>query len=283
VRSFQVDVFGAAPFSGNGVGVFPEAGGLSTGQMQRLTQELRQFECIFLEPVGESSCTARIFTVEEELPFAGHPVLGAGAVLHALREPGDETRHRLLLSGGRPVEVRSRRAGDGFSAEMEQGTATFGPPGVASEDEILAALGLGRGDLAPALPLQLVSTGLPYLIVPVARGLDRARIGHPNFEALLARHGAKFVYVLDVEATEGRTWDNAGAVEDVATGSAAGPAAAYLVAHGRARAGSWQRFRQGRFAGRPSELLARVAPSGEVTVGGSAFLVGEMRWARLPE
>lgn len=283
MRSFQVDVFGAGPFSGNGLGVFPEAAGLSAVQMQRLTQELRQFECIFLSAASEGAWGARIFTVEEELPFAGHPVLGAGALLHALGEAGDEARHRLLLPGGRPVEVRSRRAGEGFSTEMDQGVASFGPPRLTPDDEILAALGLERNDLAPGLPSQVVSTGLAYLIVPVARGLERARIRHAAFEVLLGRRGAKFVFVLDVEAGEGRTWDNAGAVEDVATGSAAGPAAAYLVAHGRARPDTWQRFRQGRFSGRPSELAVRVAASGEVTVGGTVFILGETRWTRLPD
>ena len=76
----------------------------------------------------------------------------------------------------------------------------------------------------------MVSTGLPYLIVPVrAEELAAAEIRVPDFEALLAECGAKFVYVLDPVALEGRTWDNAGRVEDVATGSAAGPAAAYLI------------------------------------------------------
>ena len=72
--------------------------------------------------------------------------------------------------------------------------------------------------------MQVVSTGLPYLIVPVlAEHLATANITSRGFEALLAESGAKFVYVLDPTAPEGRTWDNAGRVEDVATGSAAGP------------------------------------------------------------
>lgn len=93
------------------------------------------------------------------------------------------------------------------------------------------ALGLGGDDLH-GLPMQVVSTGLPYLIVPVSTGLDRARIVAGDFEERLASVGAKFVF--DPEQREGRTWDNAGAIEDVATGSAAGPAAAFLVAHGLA-------------------------------------------------
>jgi predicted PhzF superfamily epimerase YddE/YHI9 len=85
---------------------------------------------------------------------------------------------------------------------------------------------------------QVASTGLPYLIVPVQSGLERARISHPGFEGLLDASGAKFVYVLDPDRPEGRTWDNAGRVEDVATGSAAGPAAGYLLHHGVRPAGS---------------------------------------------
>jgi trans-2,3-dihydro-3-hydroxyanthranilate isomerase len=280
VRFFQVDVFAPQPFTGNGLGVFPEASSLSAEQMQVLTQELRQFECIFLSPEGEDAVRARIFTVDEELPFAGHPVLGAGAVLHHLAGPGAERRSTLQLSAGRRVEVRSFRKDDGFRVEMDQGVASFGP---ALEDgAVLAALGLHPEDVEPGLPLQVVSTGLPYLLIPLARGLDRARILHRDFAALLAIHGAKFVYLLDVQAREGRTWDNRGAVEDVATGSAAGPAAAYLVAHGCEPSGGWLGLSQGRFAGRPSELEVRVAPSGEVTIRGSVFLVGEGRWSRLP-
>jgi trans-2,3-dihydro-3-hydroxyanthranilate isomerase len=280
VRFFQVDVFAPKPFTGNGLGVFPEAASLSAKQMQVLTQELRQFECVFLCREGEDAFRARIFTVEEELPYAGHPVLGAGAVLHHLAGPGAERRSTLQLSAGRRLEVRSCREGDGFRVEMEQGVASLGPS--VKDPGVLAALGLQADDVAPGLPLQVVSTGLPYLIIPLARGLDRARILHRDFEALLATHGAKFVYLLDVQAREGRTWDNRGAVEDVATGSAAGPAAAYLVSHGHEPSGGWLRLSQGRFAGRPSELEVRVAPSGEVTVRGSVFVVGEGRWSRLP-
>jgi trans-2,3-dihydro-3-hydroxyanthranilate isomerase len=280
VRYFQLDVFAPRPFTGNGLGVFPEAAALSDAQMQVLTQELRQFECTFLSSLEDGAVRARIFTVDEELPFAGHPLLGAGALLHHLSQPRATLTSTLELTAGRRLEVHSTRRNDGFRVEMEQGVASFSP--TLEDDAVLAALGLTRRDVAPGLPLQVVSTGLPYLIIPLLRGLEGARIQHPHFEALLSSHGAKFVYLLDVKAREGRTWDNHGAVEDVATGSAAGPAAAYLVAHGLATAGGWLALSQGRFAGRPSELEARLAASGEVSVRGQVFLVGEGHWARLP-
>ena len=281
LRFFQVDVFASRPFTGNGLGVFPEASSLTAEQMLLLTQELRQFECVFLTAGNGASIGARIFTVDEELPFAGHPVLGAGALLHHLSGSPAAAHWSLELSGGRRVEVDTLPRDGGFRAETRQGVASFGK---ALEDAaLLPALDLSLSDLVPSLPLQVVSTGLPYLVIPLVRGLERARIVHRDFEALLARHGAKFVYLLDVAASEGRTWDNRGAVEDVATGSAVGPAAAYLVAHGRATPGAWQTFSQGRFAGRASELRAHVSLSGEVTVQGSAFVVAEGRWCRLPE
>ncbi len=116
--------------------------------------------------------------------------------------------------------------------------------------------------------MQVVSTGLPYLIVPVARGLERARIVVDDFEERLARVGAKFAFVLDPDRHEGRTWDNASAVEDVATGSAAGPAAASLAGHGLAEHGQPIVINPGRFLGRPSKIAVKPDGRGELWVGG---------------
>lgn len=98
---------------------------------------------------------------------------------------------------------------------------------------------------------QVVNTDLPFLIVAVTpEGLTAAKIRSHDFEALLDRSGAKFVYVFDPSVAEGRTWDNSGRVEDVATGSAAGPAAGYLVEHGLHRCDLPLWIAQGRFSGR---------------------------------
>ncbi len=115
--------------------------------------------------------------------------------------------------------------------------------------------------------MQVVSAGLPYLIVPVAQGLDRARITVGDFEERLADVGAKFVYVFDPDQREGRSWDNAGVLEDVATGSAAGPAAAFLAAHGLAAPDETIVISQGRFAGRPSVIVVTPDSQGELWVG----------------
>ena len=162
---------------------------------------------------------------------------------------------------------------------MDQGVAALGPPIAGDLAEAYRdALNLAPGQLHPALPMQVASTGLPYLIVPVQRGLDRARISHPGFEGLLEASGAKFVYVLDPDRPEGRTWDNAGRVEDVATGSAAGPAAGYLLHHGVHPAGQPLLIHQGQFTGRPSTIEVRSGPDGRLWVGGPVAPVAAGRF-----
>ncbi|MGB3829205.1 MAG: hypothetical protein WA962_10560 [Ornithinimicrobium sp.] len=130
--------------------------------------------------------------------------------------------------------LHSMLANPGAEEVWGQGPPRFGAP-IAPDlaEAYLRGLGLSAGEVRRDLPLQVVDTGLPYLIVPVTtQGLAQAAVTGENFEELLALSGAKFVYVLDPECPEGRTWDNSGRVEDVATGSAAGPALAYLVHHG---------------------------------------------------
>ena len=259
----HVDVFTRKALSGNGLIVFPEADGLAPEMMQRITREMRQFESIFLAPTAEiHRVGARVFTMEEELPFAGHPVLGAACVLHErlyyVGDAEERAEWTLELPVG-PVQVSTTRREGWYEATMDQGQPQFGATLDAEMvSQMLAALNLEESDLYPGLPLEVVSTGLPYLLVPLASGLERAAIVRPGFEALLASVGAKFVYVLHLPTREGRTWDNDGRVEDVATGSAAGPVGAYLVRHGLAAAGAEITLQQGRFLGRPSQMRVRV-------------------------
>jgi len=274
-----VDVFASQPLSGNGLSVFLLDDDLPKHVMQSITQEMRQFETIFLQRTDQpSKFNARIFTMEEELSFAGHPVIGAAVMLHSeFFGTQDEVLLEFVIHD-RSINVTSRRQGESYVAEMDQGIATIDPPIPAERNEVfLEALNLSNTDLAPGLPLQVVSTGLPYLIVPIASNLERARIVVSDFEALLATVGAKFVYVLEVNELEGRTWENDGSVEDIATGSAAGPAAVYLVTHGRAPVSDTLVLAQGRFLHRPSELYATVQAGSElnVTIRGKVCLVGD--------
>jgi PhzF family phenazine biosynthesis protein len=275
----QVDVFSKVAFSGNGLTVFPESRNLTVPLMQRITQEMRQFESIFLTvPSDLSPVRASIFTMEEELEFAGHPVLGAACVLHeqwaASREKA--TWQFQLKAGIVPVTTRKQESW--YSATMDQGRPIFGP--VASPDlqeQVLEALSLPYAARDDTVPMQMVSTGLPYLLVMLKQGLEQAHIIHPDFAGLLAQIGAKFVYVFEVPTMEGRTWDNEGRVEDIATGSAAGPTGAFLVKYGKAHPGREIVLNQGRFVGRPSHMTVQVVGSADaptsVQVSGDVAMV----------
>lgn len=273
-----VDVFASEPLSGNGLSIFLLDDELPAHTMQRITQEMRQFETIFLRRIEQTSkFKARIFTMEEELPFAGHPVIGAAALLHSEFFSTDDVVQLEFAIQDRSINTVSHRQGESYVAEMDQGVAIVEQSIPAEKNEaFLKALNLSVTDLAPGLPLQVVSTGLPYLIVPITSNLEHARIVVSDFEVLLATVGAKFVYVFDVDHFEGRTWDNDGSVEDIATGSAAGPTAAYLVTHKRAATDENLVLAQGRFLNRPSELTATVQGGSElsVTISGRVCFVG---------
>ena len=270
----HVDVFTDRAYSGNGLVVF--FGGIERAreELQAITKEMRQFESIFLGEHGvDGKVPARIFTVQEELDFAGHPLIGAAAAAHERWSSDESEGNWTFIVAKREIEVRSRRERRFYRAMMNQGRATLEDP----LDESSAADFLSMVGLSPAdrheLPFQVVSTGLPYLIVPVTpAGLQNARISVDDFESRLLGVGAKFVYVFDPEGREGRTWDNAGEVEDIATGSAAGPAAAYLLAHGLISDTSFA-LRQGGFAGRPSSMSVEVAESSDIWIGGPVAAV----------
>jgi trans-2,3-dihydro-3-hydroxyanthranilate isomerase len=284
-----VDVFTSTPYRGNSLSVFPDAGDLSARQMAQITVELRQFESIFLNPAGpQYHWNAHIFDLFEELGFAGHPVIGAAAVLHH-QHGGDKIRARWTLelaSGALTVETE-RRGPAAFHAALPDMQAHFlGEPSGVSRAQVASWFSLLIGDLDTRLPLEVVSTGLRYLIVPVRNGaLARAGISHRELDVALAEVGAEYAYLLDAGAGEGRHWNNDGVVEDAATGSAAGCVAAYLHRHGRLGDDEDADLRQGRYIGRPSRISisARSADGGvRVRVSGDVLLVGLGRLDVLP-
>jgi trans-2,3-dihydro-3-hydroxyanthranilate isomerase len=288
----HVDVFSDQPYTGNSLAVFVDPPPLDADQMLQVTQELRHFETIFVHTTTAPGLVrARVFDLMEELDFAGHPVLGAAAVLHehAGVAPGAERSWSFELKAGTvQVGTRGTEAG-GVSALLDQGRPRFIKESAPLErPAVAAALGLDPADLAGTLPLQIVSTGLRYLVVPVRDGdaLARARIVHPRFDDFLGGLGAQFVYALDAEEVEGRHWNNDGVLEDIATGSAAGCVAAYLMCHGRAGDGQELSLAQGRFTGRPSKIAITAYGTPDavrrVTVGGGVSMVGTATLHALP-
>lgn len=269
---YHADVFCKEPMTGNGLTVFIAPAFPERAVMQQIAREFRQFETIFLVRRSDAVFDARIFTVEEELDFAGHPVLGAVAVVQHefLQEAPSTVRFNL---NSKQVSVSCTAQGDFYDCCMDQGPAEFiCAPAPEEYAQYLQPLNLAAQNLAAGYPLEVVSTGLPYLLLPLASGLEQARILVTDYEWRLARIGAKFVYVLDVNAVEGRTWDNAGMAEDVATGSAAGPVGAYLYKHNRFSPTQEILLRQGRFVGRDSEISVRKDET-----GGNMLVTGQVR------
>jgi len=279
----QLDVFSSEPLAGNPLAVFTDARGLTDAEMQALAREMNLSETTFVLPRDaeterERGIRVRIFTVEEELPFAGHPTLGTAVLL---RGASGAREIALDLGVGR-VPVRfEERPGEPVFGEMTQAEPVFGA--VHDPDDVACAVGLTRDDLDAALPVQTISTGLSFTIVPLrslARlqrlVLDQARAGE-----LLARTGGKFFYFVSRETVDPAARLHARMLfyggEDPATGSAAGCAAAWMVAHGVARPDERVLIEQGLEMNRPSRLFVR-AGHGErgvvdVRVGGHAVVV----------
>lgn len=289
MKYVHVDVFSPVPYSGNSLVVFPDAAGLTGTQMALITKELRHFEAIFLEMAGDPRAyRARVFDLMEELPFAGHPVIGAACTLHALAGAAETAQWTIELKA-RTARVETQRRAEGrFFARLDQGAAEFLGTWADRAPEIASWFSLARKDLDDSLPPETVSTGLRYLIVPVQReALARARISIPDLEVRLAAMGAQFACLIDPAGMEGRHWNNDGIIEDVATGSAAGCVAAYLRRHDRIGDGRSVVLKQGRFVGRASEIAVTAHGSGtdirSVEIGGDVSLVGTGRLDVLPD
>jgi trans-2,3-dihydro-3-hydroxyanthranilate isomerase len=298
----QLDVFTRKPLTGNPLAVFTDARGLSDAEMQALAREMNLSETTFVLPrepqiEAKEGKRVRIFTVEEELPFAGHPTLGTALYLHsAASSHVDEivldlnvgkigVRFTADSSPSSPrrvfdrTDVSDRVAGDVFG-EMRQRDPEFGA--TLPRDKIASALQSGAGEIASEWPSQIVSTGLPFAIVPIrdAKTLANLKPDLGGLGALLEGTGAKFCYFISPERkgwreVHARMFFYGG--EDPATGSAAGCAASWMARHGLAKSDEQVLIHQGVEARRPSELFVRATRDGErvanVRVGGYAVEV----------
>jgi PhzF family phenazine biosynthesis protein len=271
---YHVDVFSAKAMRGNGLTVVFPSQEYDDDCLLSIAREFKQFETVFVfERNADGSFPVRIFTVEEELNFAGHPIVGLGAVLHSVYYTATDSVEIKIDLRGREITVSSKLINGVYNVTMNQGTPQFlGQVDQEHCDGIARSLNLSVSDLDGNFPVEVVSTGLPYLLVPLKSGLDRAKISMNSFEDFLGGFGAKFVYVFDTRTLECRTWDNLGAVEDVATGSAAGPLCAYMVKHGLAEKNKIVEIHQGRFVQRPSVIQAWVSANAKVEV----FISGDV-------
>jgi trans-2,3-dihydro-3-hydroxyanthranilate isomerase len=276
-RYVLCDVFTDTPLEGNQLGVFTDARGLSTEQMQRLARELNFSESTFVLPAEAGGhARMRIFTPTIEVPFAGHPTLGTAVVLATPLQ-----LEEIHLETGRGiVPVRLERDGARITfGRMEQPLPSVTP--YQDVDELLAALGVERSEL----PVELYDNGLQHVYVCLGSEEEVAAL-EPDYGRL-----AKLPAVLGINcfAGSGTRWKTrmfapgAGVLEDPATGSAAGPLAVHLARHGPIAWGDEIEITQGVEIKRPSKLYARAEGSDDaverVEVGGSAVVVarGEFR------
>ncbi len=292
----QVDVFAESALEGNMLAVFPDARGLSDEQMQALARETNLSETTFILPGDpaeeiQHGVRVRIFTTEEELPFAGHPTLGTASWLR-MNVPAFAEAHEVKLRlnvGTIPVHFAAARPGErGVYGTMRPLDPTFG----ASPDAaaLAAALGLHAEDLHPTLRPQVVSTGLPFAVVPL-RDLDalgRLAVDAAAVEHALSGAGSGMAYcIAPVEASAAdlphwRARMRFYAGEDPATGSAASCAISYLVRHGAVKPGVTTEIRQGVEMRRPSRITVLAQLDGErvhgVDVGGRTIPVASGRF-----
>lgn len=302
-RFLQLDVFTTRAFTGNPLAVFPEAEGLTAELMQQIALEMNLSETVFVLPSEQGALKRlRIFTPGSELPMAGHPVVGTwnalareGVVPLPAGGTGWTRIQQEIGIGVLPVDIEFKE-GVPVRVVMTQGKFEIrGEVKEAAEGaEIARSLGLAPEDLDESLPVQIASTGVPMLLIPVKslEALGRCRVNGSALSEVGARLGITEWYVFTRETFEGgdnrvhaRLFAPAiGITEDPATGGAAGPLGAYLIHHSALDLGETDgafRFiiEQGDFMKRPSRISVEIKGERgrieQVRVGGSSVVVAK--------
>jgi trans-2,3-dihydro-3-hydroxyanthranilate isomerase len=295
---YQLDVFTDKAFTGNALAVFPEAGGLGDDEMQKIAREMNLSETVFVFPSDMALRRLRIFTPMRELPLAGHPVVGTWNLLAQLGVTqtivnGSIEIEQELNVGILPVEIEFQNSKP-VQVTMTQAKFEAGET-VSADAEIqivVDGLGLNLSDLAVGdhLPIQIVSTGIKALVIPLNSldAMSRCRINSSLLAEAYLAHGAIGCYAFTFETKEENSKvhtrffapdDNI--AEDPATGSAAGSLSGYLVHHGAVVSESKVRFtiEQGDFMNRPSRIFAEVIGTKgnveKVKIGGSSVIVAK--------
>lgn len=285
-RFYIVDVFAESKYAGNQLAVVRDAAALSPAEMQKIARETNYSETTFIasDTPEDGGYNVRIFTPERELPFAGHPTLGTAFIIQQeiIRKPVDSLI--LNLKVGR-IPVTFGTSDSGLSELwMKQVPPAFGQP--LDPGPALAAVGLRETDWDSRFPVQEVSTGLPFIIVPLKslKAVKASRVDRDRLASLIEKTEAKDMLLFCPETYNPRNQLNVrvyceyeGIPEDPATGSANGCLAGYLVQHryfGEDRIDI--SVEQGYEIGRPSRLMlkaSRAADHIDVFVGGNVIMV----------
>ncbi len=287
-----LDVFTERPFGGNPLAVFPDPPlDLSAELMQKIAAELNLSETTFVFPAADPAhdFKLRIFTPAAELPMAGHPTVGSAFTLARLGRLGklEGQKEIVFEEGVGPIRVRISADGTGQPTEtwMEQPIPRFLETRE-DREAIANLLSLSREDLLEDAPLQVLSSGLPFLYVVVKSlsAMKRISLRLDKWSERLAGSGAEQIFVTALETEfSGSTAHSRmfapglGIIEDPATGSASGPLGAYLLKYGLIQTGELL-SEQGIEMGRPSFIHIRVKQEGgrfsSVAVGGACAYVG---------
>lgn len=281
---YIVDVFAEKKYAGNQLAVFREAVALSSEEMQRFARETNFSETTFIlrdEP-RDGGYDVRIFTPGEEIPFAGHPTLGTAHLIREVILKGKADTITLNLKVGKIPVTFSH---DGY-CWMKQIEPIFGKPHPA--ETMAAILNLPVADIDGRFPVQEVSTGLPFFIVPLRTiaALKTAKVDRDKYFAYIKDSNAKGILVFCPQAHEARNdisvrvfVDYFGVPEDPATGSGNGCLAGYLVKHRYFDKEFIDiRSEQGYEIGRPSLLLLKAEEKDghiHISVGGKAVIVAK--------
>ena len=286
VPFYIVDVFAVGKYTGNQLAVFRNARSISERDMQSIAREMNYSETTFIlsDEKRDGGYDVRIFTPVEELPFAGHPTLGTAYVI--MREIiGKRATVALNLKVGK-IPVSPAREEDSM-LWMKQKQPVFGKS--VDAERVSSVLGVSVADVDSRFPIQVVSTGLPFLIVPLKSGsaVARCKVSSEKYDRVMGALSAKAILVFCAEPRDANNdlkvrvlfGPNQGIAEDPATGSANGCLAAYLVEHlyfGKADIGV--RVEQGLEVGRPSLLHLKAKKEGKtiaVSVGGRCSMVAK--------
>jgi trans-2,3-dihydro-3-hydroxyanthranilate isomerase len=281
-----VDVFAVRPLEGNLLAVVHNADGVGDGVMQRLATRFRLSETSFVQAATDPAADYRhrIFTIAQEIPFAGHPSVGTAAVVVRRRngEPGGECgrpRHATVVqqTGEGLQRLDVELDGDRARVALEQSPATFGVE--IPSASLMAGFGLAPDDARSEMPPRFVSTGLPTLVIPLRNpaALGRISVDWPAVESAVGRNAdVSFLNLYLVAEKAPGAWsarcfgqDIAGG-EDPATGSAAGPLGSYIQA---TIGGDRFEIDQGVEMGEPSHISVSVR-DGRPTVAGDVQFLG---------
>lgn len=282
-RIIYLDAFTSEPFSGNPCAVLPEAEGLTDRQMQKIAAETNLSETAFVFRSEIADVKVRYFTPRVEVPFAGHPTI-ATAMMLAQEGILSSKQSPIVINfefniGVLPVEINMDSAGKPFEAIMSQLKPSFGS--VIAKEELMKCLGLTENDFIEDVPLQIISTGVPFLMAPVTGMpiLKNVQVDRSLFQALLKQIDVDAVYMFCLGGFEqdtdayGRLLTSVADLEDPFTGSAAGCMGAYIAHHGL-HPGPVLKVEQGHLMGRPGigtvEIIGSSVNIETIKVGGCA-------------